>query len=628
MKIAIVIPTYNEAANLPELFGRLSVLSLVDASIVVVDDASPDDTAGLAARLPSSHPVVVLRRERERGLGGAIMHGMKHSLNAGAEVVVTMDADLSHHPEVLPELISAATAGNHLVLGSRRVTGGSVQGWSRLRDLVSRSASFCARMVLGIKANDPTTGLRAYRSDFLRGLDFSGIRSRGYAFQEEMVLRAETAGNSVVEVPIHFTDRTRGASKLSVAEAAASFGSLLRIKLAQVGKIDALLFVLVFGLAFALRYALAPAPGSSYDMWAFADWANEAGKFKWLGFYTLKPGPILTFPNYALYFPFLAWMGQGTLATETAGRILLKLPSIIGDLFLAFVIYRAAPRRYRLPAAAFFLFSPAVWYDSAVWGQTDVLHTFFAFLSVLAVAQKRLRTAWLLFVAAVFFKLQAIAILPLLLVVTACSGRVRDWLKAVYPAAIFAGLVALPYVLASGPRNIVRSLFNTVGTYPLVSYNAWNPWYLFQIFHRHVVSDANGNIYFQIGLLAYILSLFAVLHFLPKKAGGLAAVYAGALLTLAIFIFPTEMHERYLYQILPFLAFVFFRSWKSAVASVAISLAIFFNMNYVELWSPRLLPFSSAWAGIVWTVLTLVGFGLLFSEYLEISRQSIKPETN
>lgn len=611
MKICIVIPTYNEAGNLPELLARLSALGLADTEIIIVDDASPDKTAEIARNTLSAYPLTVIVRATERGLGGALLTGLNHALAQGADVVVTMDADLSHEPEVIPKLLAAVNNGAHLCLGSRRIPGGSVKGWSRWRDLVSKTASRLSRLMLGLKAQDVTTGLRAYHVDLLRGIDLGSVRSRGYAFQQEMVMKAEAGGFTVVESPINFIDRTRGASKLSLMEAASSFGSLLKIRLAAPTNGDWLGVTLVFSAALFLRVVLSPAPGSAYDIWAFSHWAAVSSHFHWLSFFTLGPAPILTFPNYALYFPILALYGPGFSNLDPLGRALLKIPSIIGDLVLAYFIYRALPRRYRLAGAAFFLFSPAVWYDSAVWGQTDVWHTLFIFLAALAVAESRLRRAWVFFVLAVFFKLQAIALLPLLIFATLCAGRPRQWLATLAPAAALAAFITLPYALTSGAMNLIHSLFNNVGVFPLVSYNAWNPWYVIQMLSGHLMSD-RSTFYFRISLFVYLLVVFAILHRLPKKLDRQSVARASALLCLALFLFVTQMHERYLYQIMPFLALLLFEDAPTAIAVVVISLGIFFDMNYIESWVPPLAFMYSASAGLVWSVLNTAGFVALF----------------
>lgn len=229
MNLAIVIATYNEAANVAELLVRLQK-TVPGARVVIVDDDSPDGTAALAGGFGSTLRVDVIVRVGERGMGGALVRGLKAALAGGADTVVTMDADLSHAPEDIPRLIAAA-ADHQLVLGSRRVDGGSVVGWSRGRDLVSRFASGLSRQLLGLKTRDVTTGFRAYRADLLRQMDLAAVSAKGYAFQEEMVMRVEAGGFSVCEVPINFIDRRAGKSKLSLAETFSSFGALLRLRI-------------------------------------------------------------------------------------------------------------------------------------------------------------------------------------------------------------------------------------------------------------------------------------------------------------------------------------------------------------------------------------------------------------
>jgi dolichol-phosphate mannosyltransferase len=214
----VVLPTYDERPNLEPLLR--AVRSVLDRCapehvILVVDDCSPDGTGELADRLAESDPHVrVLHRVEQRGLGPAYLSGFRHALGEGAALVIEMDADFSHDPRYLPDLIDAAREAD-LVLGSRYVPGGGVRDWGPGRRLVSRTGCRYARTVLGVELRDLTGGFKCFRREVLEALDLDGVRSRGYAFQVELTYRALAAGFRVKEVPILFSERRAGRSKMS-----------------------------------------------------------------------------------------------------------------------------------------------------------------------------------------------------------------------------------------------------------------------------------------------------------------------------------------------------------------------------------------------------------------------------
>jgi dolichol-phosphate mannosyltransferase len=183
----------------------------LDARILVVDDASPDGTAAVAEALG----VGVLRRDRKAGLGPAYVAGFDHALAHGAEFVFEMDADLSHDPADLPRLLAAARDGADLVLGSRYVAGGGVGEWGAVRRAISRGGSAYARRVLRVGIRDLTGGFKVWRRPAVEAIDLDSIPSLGYAFQVETTYRAIRAGLRVIEVPILFTDRRVGESKMT-----------------------------------------------------------------------------------------------------------------------------------------------------------------------------------------------------------------------------------------------------------------------------------------------------------------------------------------------------------------------------------------------------------------------------
>jgi dolichol-phosphate mannosyltransferase len=210
----VVIPTYQEAENVVELLHRVRA-ALPDGDVLVVDDASPDGTAALAeeAATELGH-VDVLRRPAKAGLGNAYRAGFAVALERGYDVVVQMDADLSHDPAVLPVLIEALDRAD-VAIGSRYVPGGSIPHWPLHRRALSRYGNRYAGLLLDSSVADATSGYRAYRADALKSIDPASTLAAGYGFQIELAYRARTLGLRIVEVPITFTDRMRGMSKMT-----------------------------------------------------------------------------------------------------------------------------------------------------------------------------------------------------------------------------------------------------------------------------------------------------------------------------------------------------------------------------------------------------------------------------
>ncbi|MEV6927799.1 polyprenol monophosphomannose synthase [Dactylosporangium sp. NPDC051485] len=219
-KITVVVPTYNERENLPELVAELTALQLPGLHVLVVDDNSPDGTGEVADKLAveAAVPVGVLHRTVKDGLGRAYVAGMQRALDEGADIVVQMDADLSHPTSAIPAMIEALRhEGVAVVLGSRYVPGGSVaDDWSWHRKALSAWANFYVDTLLRMKVRDATAGFKAWKASALRRIDIGSIRSNGYSFQVEMNYRTVRAGGRIAEVPIRFTDRTHGASKMSL----------------------------------------------------------------------------------------------------------------------------------------------------------------------------------------------------------------------------------------------------------------------------------------------------------------------------------------------------------------------------------------------------------------------------
>jgi dolichol-phosphate mannosyltransferase len=218
----IVIPTFDEAANIAALVNAiwLAVQAVhgVQWSLLIVDDNSPDGTGRIADGLALANPAVhVLHRPVKRGLGAAYVAGFEYALAAGAERVLQMDADFSHDPADLPRLLAPTREHADVAIGSRYVQGGSVEGWSAHRRLISRAGGWYARSVLDSRISDLTGGFKCFRADALREIDPGSLSVDGFAFQVETTFRAQALGLEVVEVPIAFHERRAGRSKMSAA---------------------------------------------------------------------------------------------------------------------------------------------------------------------------------------------------------------------------------------------------------------------------------------------------------------------------------------------------------------------------------------------------------------------------
>lgn len=215
MRALLVLPTYNELDNIVQVLTAVRSAS-PDTDVLVVDDGSPDGTADLAdAQAARLGQITVLRRPRKQGLGSAYRDGFAWGLAREYEILIEMDADLSHDPEDLPRLISAVEAGADLAIGSRYIPGGSVRGWSRHRRALSMCGNAYARLALGIVVRDMTSGFRAYKGDALSKVPLGEVTADGYGFQIEMVREVALMGGRIIEVPICFAERTAGRSKMS-----------------------------------------------------------------------------------------------------------------------------------------------------------------------------------------------------------------------------------------------------------------------------------------------------------------------------------------------------------------------------------------------------------------------------
>jgi dolichol-phosphate mannosyltransferase len=227
IRLTVVVPTYNEADNLPALAAALFALPFARLQLLVVDDNSPDGTGAVADELaaqanvdaPPDRPrLIVIHRSSKGGLGTAYVAGMQAALADGADYVVQMDADFSHSPAYIAPMLGVMLATDaHVVIGSRYVPGGTLdEGWGAGRRLMSWWANFYSRAILGLRIRDMTAGFKLWRRAALLGIGLENIRSNGYSFQVEMAYLCEMLGYRLIEIPIHFEDRRIGHSKLDI----------------------------------------------------------------------------------------------------------------------------------------------------------------------------------------------------------------------------------------------------------------------------------------------------------------------------------------------------------------------------------------------------------------------------
>jgi dolichol-phosphate mannosyltransferase len=232
----VVLPTYDEADNIRPV-SKAILSALPDATLLVVDDGSPDGTGRIADDLAASDRRIRVRhRAAKQGLGRAYLDGFAIALESGAAIVVQMDADFSHDPAVLPALIAPIVEDTaDLVIGSRYTRGGGVVDWGLGRRLISRGGSLFARTVLGLGPRDLTGGFKAWRGATLASVPFDGVHAGGYVFQIEMTFRASRAGTRIREIPITFRDRRVGQSKMSRRIVIEALVVVVQLRLEEIG---------------------------------------------------------------------------------------------------------------------------------------------------------------------------------------------------------------------------------------------------------------------------------------------------------------------------------------------------------------------------------------------------------
>lgn len=233
----VIIPTYNEKENIEKMIKKVFSLS-VPFHVLIVDDGSPDGTAGIVKNLQKefSEKLFIEERKGKQGLGTAYIHGFRWALARKYDYIYEMDADFSHNPEDLIRLRDACVKGADVAVGSRYTRGGKVENWPMGRIMMSYFASVYARAVLWINISDTTAGFKCYRRKVLEAIDFNKIKFMGYAFQIEMKYTASQLGFKVVEVPITFKDRTEGVSKMSMGIFKEAFWGVLQMKFKKVAR--------------------------------------------------------------------------------------------------------------------------------------------------------------------------------------------------------------------------------------------------------------------------------------------------------------------------------------------------------------------------------------------------------
>jgi len=230
LQVNVIVPTYNESENIKALVTQLLALP-TGVLVIVVDDNSPDGTGDIADRLAEENPgrIEVIHRAGKLGLGTAYIAGFKRALAGKADLICTMDADFSHNPCYIPDMVEKIGQGYDLVIGSRYVPGGGTSGCTFDRKLLSWGANAFARALLGLRAHDTTAGFRCYRREVLESVQLDEIKASGYSFLIEMLHRVHRRGWQVGEVPIVFENRRLGTSKISQNEIARAMGTVLRL---------------------------------------------------------------------------------------------------------------------------------------------------------------------------------------------------------------------------------------------------------------------------------------------------------------------------------------------------------------------------------------------------------------
>ena len=230
MNTFVILPTYNEKKNIEELISRIFALAIPGLQILVVDDGSPDGTGQLVEQLKQNESRLhVLHRKEKQGLGPAYLAGFRYCLDQGADYIFEMDADFSHDPKYIPQMLEAAKSFD-LVLGSRYIKGGGVRNWNLSRRLISKFGNLYARVILLAPVKDLTGGFKCFNSQVLESLDLDNVESLGYNFQIELTYKTLKKGFTVKEIPIIFTERKGGQSKFNYGIVLESFIKVIQLR--------------------------------------------------------------------------------------------------------------------------------------------------------------------------------------------------------------------------------------------------------------------------------------------------------------------------------------------------------------------------------------------------------------
>lgn len=234
MKLAVILPTYNEIENIEKMISSLTSVfkkNNINGIIVIVDDNSPDGTGKLVDKIKKKNKIVhIVHRKLKEGLGRAYIAGMNYSLNENVDLIMTMDCDFSHNPNLIPDFIKKINEGYDLVLGSRYIQGGGVHNWPLHRRIISLGGNFLPRLILGLKSHDNTTGFRCYKKRVLQSLNLDSIKSNGYSFLVEIAFLIQKKGFKIGETPIVFKDRELGETKISKKEIFRTLKTLFRLR--------------------------------------------------------------------------------------------------------------------------------------------------------------------------------------------------------------------------------------------------------------------------------------------------------------------------------------------------------------------------------------------------------------
>ena len=217
-KISVIIPTYNEAGNIPVLVRNIFDQSIENLHLLIIDDSSPDGTSRIVNQLSREYPgkIDLIQRKKKLGLGSAYKLGYQKAISSDVDIVVQMDADLSHSPRYIPQFLKQLD-NSDIVIGSRYIEGGQIdKNWHPLRKMISKLGVMSIRIVTGLKVKDVTSGFKAYKIDVLKTLNFENIKCNGFGFQAEMIHFCTRNGYLVKEHPIYFHDRNNGKSKMSI----------------------------------------------------------------------------------------------------------------------------------------------------------------------------------------------------------------------------------------------------------------------------------------------------------------------------------------------------------------------------------------------------------------------------